>query len=69
MKNNNITSFSQLLDEKYGPLGSPKRTEWQQQFEAFKIGGLIEEARKKTRSYSGRISAQMRNQQVVYFTH
>ena len=47
MKNNNITSFSQLLDEKYGPLGSPKRTEWQQQFEAFKIGVLIEEARKK----------------------
>jgi DNA-binding XRE family transcriptional regulator len=47
MKNYNITSFSQLLDEKYGPLGSPKRTEWQQQFEAFKIGVLIEEARKK----------------------
>ena len=38
MKNNNITTFSQLLDEKYGPLGSPQRTEWQQQFEAFKIG-------------------------------
>ena len=47
MKNNNISTFSQLLDEKYGPLGSPKRTEWQQQFEAFKIGVLIEEARKK----------------------
>ena len=46
MKNNNSTTFSQLLDKKYGPLGSPKRTEWQQQFVAFKIGVLIEEARK-----------------------
>jgi len=47
MKSNNTTTFNQLLDKKYGPLGSPKRTKWHQQFEAFKIGVLIEEARKK----------------------
>jgi len=48
MKNNNdIRSFDQLLDSKYGKKGSPKRELWEQQFEAFKIGVLIEEARKK----------------------
>ena len=43
----NTTTFDQLLDEKYGQVGSPNRTAWEQQFEAFKIGVLIEEARKK----------------------
>jgi DNA-binding XRE family transcriptional regulator len=48
MKNNNdIQTFDQLLDSKYGKKGSPKRELWEQQFEAFKIGVLIEEARKK----------------------
>jgi DNA-binding XRE family transcriptional regulator len=48
MKNNNdIRSFDQLLDSKYGKKGLPKRELWEQQFEAFKIGVLIEEARKK----------------------
>jgi len=48
MKSNpNTTTFDQLLDEKYGQVGSPNRTAWEQQFEAFKIGVLIEEARKK----------------------
>jgi DNA-binding XRE family transcriptional regulator len=47
MKNQNLTTFDQLLDEKYGPIGTANRTVWQQQFEAFKIGVLIEEARKK----------------------
>lgn len=43
----NTTTFDQLLDEKYGQVGSTKRTAWEQQFEAFKIGVLIKEARKK----------------------
>ncbi len=43
----NITTFEEILDKKYGERGAPKREHWEQEFEAFKIGVLIEEARRK----------------------
>jgi len=46
-KNKNITTFDKLLDRKYGKRGTRKREEWEQEFEAFKLGVLIEEARKR----------------------
>jgi len=46
-KNKNITTFNELLDKKYGKRGKAKREQWEQEFEAFKLGVLIEEARKK----------------------
>jgi HTH-type transcriptional regulator / antitoxin HipB len=46
-KNKNITTLDELLDKKYGKRGIGKREEWEQEFEAFKLGVLIEEARKK----------------------
>ncbi len=45
--NNNITTLDEVLDAKYGKKGMPKRDKWEQEFEAFKLGVLIEEARKK----------------------
>ncbi len=48
MKNNdNTTTFDQILDKKYGAKGEPKREEWEQQFESFRLGVLLEEARIK----------------------
>ena len=44
---NNITTLDQILDNKYGKKGAPKREEWEQQFEAFQLGALLEEARTK----------------------
>ncbi len=44
---NNITTFEQLLDNKYGIKGTPEREAYEESYEAFKIGVLIEEARKK----------------------
>lgn len=44
---NNITTLDQILDKKYGQKGAPKREEWEQQFEAFRLGALLEEARTK----------------------
>jgi DNA-binding XRE family transcriptional regulator len=44
---NNITTLDEILDGKYGKKGMPKRDKWEQEFEAFKLGVLIEEARKK----------------------
>jgi HTH-type transcriptional regulator / antitoxin HipB len=45
--NKNITTFDELLDKKYGKPGAQKREKWEQEFEAFRLGVLIEEARKK----------------------
>ncbi len=45
--NDNITTLDEILDTKYGKKGMPKRDKWEQEFEAFKLGVLIEEARKK----------------------
>ena len=44
--NKNSTSWDAHLDSKYGKRGSDKREEFQENFEAFKIGVLIQEARK-----------------------
>jgi len=43
----NITTLDQILDNKYGNKGSTKREQWEQQFEAFRLGALLEEARVK----------------------
>ncbi len=42
-----LTSFEEHLDKKYGKRGTPSREKYEQEFEAFKIGVLIQEARKK----------------------
>jgi len=44
---NNITTLDQILDKKYGKKGNRKREEWDQQFEDFRLGALLEEARVK----------------------
>ncbi len=43
----NITTLDQILDNKYGKKGQPKREEWERQFESFRLGVLLEEARIK----------------------
>ncbi len=40
-------SLDKILDIKYGKKGKPKREHWEQQFEVFRIGVLLEEARTK----------------------
>ncbi len=42
-----ITSFDDHLNEQYGKTGTGSREKFQEEFEAFKIGILIQEARKK----------------------
>jgi len=43
----NITTFDEILDNKYGVRGSEKREQWEQDFEVFRFGVMLEEARKK----------------------
>lgn len=47
MKNKNLTSFSYHLDQQYGEKGSKKRNDYEQGFEAFKLGVLLQEMRKE----------------------
>ena len=45
--NKRITSFDDHLDQQYGKIGTESRQKFQEDFETFKIGVLIQEARKK----------------------
>jgi DNA-binding XRE family transcriptional regulator len=44
---NNITSFSDHLDTQYGKKGTSKRDKFEEGFEAFKLGVMIQELRKE----------------------
>ena len=44
---NNLVSWDDHLDQKYGKLDTPSRDLYEEGFENFKIGVLIQEARKK----------------------
>jgi ribosome-binding protein aMBF1 (putative translation factor) len=46
-ENRNLTSWDDHLDQKYGKEGTTSREKYEQEFEAFKLGVLIREARKK----------------------
>jgi len=43
----NFTTLDEILDNKYGKRGAEKREKWEQEFEAFRLGVLLEEARLK----------------------
>lgn len=44
---NNLSSFSEHLDSQYGKRGSASREEYEQEFEAFKLGVFLQELRKE----------------------
>ncbi len=44
---NNLISWNDHLDKKYGKVGTSTRDKYEEEFEAFKIGVLIQEARKQ----------------------
>ena len=44
---NNLTSFTDHLDERYGKNGTETREAYEQEFEAFKLGVIIQEMREK----------------------
>lgn len=45
--NKNLTSFEDHLDQQYGKRGNPKREKFEEAFEAFKLGVMIQELRKE----------------------
>ncbi len=45
--NKKLTSFSAHLDEQYGKKGTPDREQYEEEFEAFKLGAMIQDLRKE----------------------
>lgn len=46
-KKNNLTPFAELKDELFGKPGTSTRDEYERGFQEFKMGVMIQEARKK----------------------
>ena len=44
---NNLISFEDHLDQQYGKRGTPERENFEEGFEAFKLGVMIQELRKE----------------------
>lgn len=45
--NRKLTSFSSHLDEQYGKKGTTEREQYEEEFEAFKLGAMIQDLRKE----------------------
>jgi DNA-binding XRE family transcriptional regulator len=43
----NLTSFTDHLDEQYGKRGTAKRENFEEEFESFKLGVMLQELRKE----------------------
>jgi len=46
-ENKNLTSFEDHLDQQYGNRGTPEREKFEEGFEAFRLGVMIQELRKE----------------------
>ena len=44
---NKIVTFDEHLDREYGKIGTASRDKYEQEFEAFKLGVILQEIRKK----------------------
>jgi len=44
---NKIITFEEHLDKDYGQIGTPSRDKFEQEFEAFKLGVILQEMRKQ----------------------
>lgn len=47
IKNKNLTSFTSHLDSQYGKKGTLMRDKYEEEFEAFKLGAMLQEMRKE----------------------
>ena len=65
-KNKNLVSWDNHLDRKYGKIGTPTRDKYEQEFEAFKLGVLIQEARKKRSMTQEELALKVRDNKKLY---
>lgn len=46
-KNKNLTSLDEFIDKKVGKIGTQKREQFENEYETFKLGVLIQQAREQ----------------------
>lgn len=46
-KSKNLTSLDHFIEKKVGPMGSKKRDKFESEYEAFKLGVLLQQARQE----------------------
>ena len=61
-----ITSFDDHLNQQYGKKGTTEREKFEEDFETFRIGALIQEARKKTTTYPTATCRESRDNQKLH---
>jgi DNA-binding XRE family transcriptional regulator len=54
--NNNLTSFADHLDQQYGKRGASNREKFEEGFEAFKLGVMLQELRKEEGLTQGQLA-------------
>ena len=53
---NKLTAFSDHLDQQYGKKGTEERERYEEGFEAFKLGAMIQELRKEQGMTQGQLA-------------
>ncbi len=64
-----IITFNEHLDNEYGKVGTARRNKYEQGFEAFKLGVMLQEMRKKNNLTQEAISRKMRHHQNLYLAY
>ncbi len=47
MKKNNLTSLDEIIEKKYGTIGTKSRDDFEKGYREFKLGAIIRQARRK----------------------
>ena len=55
-KSKNLTSLDSFIDKTVGPVGSKKREKFEAQYEAFKLGVLLQQARQERGLTQGQVA-------------
>lgn len=54
--NKNLTSFADHFDKQYGKPGTPTREKYEEGFEAFKLGAMLQDLRKEKGLTQGQLA-------------
>lgn len=65
--NPKLTSLDDLIDQNYGEIGSSKRDEFDEGFEAFKIGVMMHELRKESGMTQEELALKCGTTKKLYF--
>jgi ribosome-binding protein aMBF1 (putative translation factor) len=68
MKNekNKMIDWEEHLDKKYGKKGTSTRNKYEEEFESFKIGVLIQEARKQRNMTQSELAEKVGTQRIIF---